>query len=89
MMHTYVKHGSVLKCSKCNRTFTHVDGSECSVSEDNPGLGDRVELLLSSLGVTEESYAAAKAKFGLPPNCGCAARKRWLNKVSEWWRGQS
>lgn len=51
-------------------------------------MGDRVEQLMQSLGITEDRYRAAKALFGLPPTCHCAARKEWLNNVSAWWRGQ-
>jgi hypothetical protein len=54
----------------------------------NPGLGDAVESLLKGIGVTQDRYKAAKELFGLPPNCGCNARKEWLNKVSDWWRTQ-
>ena len=53
-----------------------------------PGLGDQVESLLASVGVTKERYAKAKELFGLPPTCGCESRKLYLNRVSEWWRGQ-
>jgi hypothetical protein len=48
-------------------------------------LGDAVESVLAGIGITPDRYAAAKEFFGLPPNCGCAARKEWLNKVSDWW----
>jgi hypothetical protein len=51
----------------------------------NVGLGDAVESLLASIGVTQDRYKAAKELFGLPPNCGCTLRKEWLNKVSDWW----
>ncbi len=53
------------------------------------GLGDYVERTLKKLGVTPERYAAVKDLFGLDPGCNCKARKEWLNKVSEWWRGES
>ena len=46
-------------------------------------LGDAIELGLASLGITPESYVEFKEKFGLPPTCGCAERKRWLNKFGE------
>lgn len=52
-----------------------------------PGLGDYTEQLLTSIGVTKDRYVAAKQLFGLPPTCGCDARKEWLNRVSDWWRG--
>lgn len=50
----------------------------------SPGWGDRLETTLTKMGITEERYVAVKAKFGLPPCCGCAARKAWLNKVEQW-----
>jgi hypothetical protein len=51
-----------------------------------PGLGDQVESLLASIGITEDRYKEVKEKFGLPPTCNCPARKEFLNRVSEWWR---
>lgn len=53
-----------------------------------PGWGDYAELVFASIGITPESYCTAKAMFGLPPTCNCADRKEWLNRVSDWWRGQ-
>ena len=52
------------------------------------GLGDLAEHLLASLGVTKEKYLAVKQACGLPPTCNCDARKEWLNRVSDWLRGQ-
>lgn len=53
-----------------------------------PGLGDWTERQLKKLGVAQDRYKAAKEYAGLAPTCSCEARKQWLNKVSEWWRGQ-
>ncbi len=53
------------------------------------GLGDYTEKLLAKIGVTPESYVAAKEFAGLAPTCNCAGRKEWLNRVSDWWRGES
>ena len=47
------------------------------------GLGDLVGEFLATLGVTPESYVAAKEKVGLAPSCNCEARKVWLNKLGE------
>ena len=44
------------------------------------GLGDIVENVLQSFGVTEERF---KAWFGLQ-ECGCSRRKAWLNKLFSW-----
>lgn len=48
-------------------------------NQASAGLGDRIETVLSSIGITPESYVNFKTKFGLPPTCGCADRKAWLN----------
>ena len=52
------------------------------------GWGDAVTTALKKIGVTEEGYKAAKQLFGLPPTCGCAKRREWLNRVGEWWNGK-
>lgn len=52
------------------------------------GWGDNVTTFLKGIGVTEDSYKAIKQKFGLPPTCGCAQRREWLNKVGRWWNGE-
>lgn len=51
------------------------------------GLGDRVESLLASVGITKDRWLEAKKIVGLPPTCGCQSRQEYLNKVSAWWRG--
>lgn len=53
------------------------------------GLGDFTENVLASIGITKDRYKAAKELFGLSPTCNCELRKQWLNRVSDWWRGQS
>ncbi len=71
------------ECRKCNKSWFSEDRLEehdCSGGESK-GLGDRLELYLKSVGVTEDRYKEVKEKFGLPPKCGCAKRKRWLNAV--------
>lgn len=42
------------------------------------GLGDLVETALKSVGITED-----EVKKWIP-NCGCAKRKRWLNRLTDW-----
>ena len=51
-------------------------------------LGDITEQILRGFGVTKERYCEAKRLFGLVPECLCDARREWLNRVSDWWRGQ-
>lgn len=54
-----------------------------------PGLGDRVHSLLGTFGITPERYVEVKKLFGLPPTCGCAARRDWLNRVGRWLQGDN
>ncbi len=56
--------------------------------EKKPGLGDFTESLLQRIGVTKERYIEAKKMFGGAPTCNCEKRKAWLNRVSDWWRGE-
>jgi hypothetical protein len=52
------------------------------------GLGDNVERMLKTLGITAERYIEVKKRFGLPPTCNCAGRREWLNKVGRWLAGE-
>lgn len=82
-------------CSRCGRkgpSSQPLDKiyAQCLVQPDGVEqqpkpwqLGDDLETMLTALGVTKDKWKAAKQKFGLPPNCGCAARQEWLNRVSE------
>jgi hypothetical protein len=45
------------------------------------GLGDKIERVLKSLGITEERYSEMKRVAGFSPNCGCRARKEFFNKL--------
>lgn len=56
-------------------------------AEQGSGLGDKVEKLLTSVGITEDRYKQIKQMFGLPPRCNCRQRKEWLNKVGRWFAG--
>lgn len=86
----------VAVCTECGRRVTVFGDvstiySQCGQAQPQPqpGLGDYVEGLLQSVGITKERYKAAKELFGLPPNCSCDSRREWLNRVSDWWRGTS
>lgn len=52
------------------------------------GWGDRITSALKKIGITEERYKDVKAKFGLPPTCGCPQRREWLNRIGRWWNGE-
>jgi hypothetical protein len=48
------------------------------------GLGDVVEDVLQTFGITEERF---KAFFGLK-ECNCSKRKAWLNNIFSWKKNQ-
>ena len=84
------------KCARCGREYVGTRAGEtlaqCGVktkstsSRPTAGAGDRLEAILSSVGITQDRYKEAKKLFGLPPTCNCGKRKEWLNRVGEWWR---
>ena len=47
---------------------------------DLTGLGDVVESVLTSMGITQERF---KSWFGLE-ECNCTKRKKWLNNLLSW-----
>lgn len=49
---------------------------------DTVGLGDVVETILKSVGITEERF---KQLFNLK-ECNCTKRKAWLNSLLSWHR---
>jgi len=50
------------------------------INPETKGLGDVVEDVLKTFGVTEERF---KQWFGLQ-ECGCSKRKKWLNGLFSW-----
>lgn len=48
------------------------------------GLGDVVENVLTSVGITQERF---KEWFGLK-ECNCTKRKAWLNSLFSWKKSQ-
>lgn len=48
------------------------------------GLGDVVENVLKTFGITEERF---KDWFNLQ-ECGCSRRKAWLNRIFSWKKNQ-
>ena len=51
---------------------------------DTTGLGDVVESVLQSFGITEERF---KKWFNLK-ECGCSKRKKYLNNLFSWKKNQ-
>lgn len=54
--------------------------SSNSTEQSLTGLGDVVESVLSSVGITEEKF---KEWFNLQ-ECNCSKRKKWLNNLFSW-----
>ena len=52
---------------------------------DTRGLGDVVEDVLKTFGVTQERF---KSWFNLK-ECNCSARKKWLNNLFSWKKKKS
>ncbi len=50
------------------------------LSQDTKGLGDVVEDVLKTFGITEERF---KQWFNLK-ECNCSKRKQWLNSIFSW-----
>lgn len=50
------------------------------LEQNNIGLGDVIEHVLQSVGITEERF---KSFFGLQ-ECNCTKRKAWLNNLFSW-----
>jgi hypothetical protein len=48
-----------------------------------PGLGDQIETVLTSVGITKERWLDTKESIGLPRICNCTARQEWLNTLGE------
>ena len=96
-----VPHGKGSRCTKCGKelnfppegvnSWCRAQGNQTvfAARENAAALGDITEAALRSIGITEDRYKAAKELFGMSPTCNCQKRKDWLNKVSNWWAGES
>ncbi|NBW09330.1 MAG: hypothetical protein EBR82_15025 [Caulobacteraceae bacterium] len=51
-------------------------------------VGDAVEQMLTSVGITKERVEQWTRTSGKSGGCGCASRQRWLNELGfkvQWW----
>lgn len=55
-------------------------GIRYNQGDDITGLGDVVESVLTSMGITQERF---KQWFNLK-ECNCTKRKKWLNNLFSW-----
>ena len=55
-------------------------GVRYNQGDDMTGLGDVVEGVLTSMGITQERF---KEWFNLK-ECNCTKRKKWLNNLFSW-----
>ena len=55
-------------------------GIRYNQGDDMTGLGDVVESVLTSMGITQERF---KQWFNLK-ECNCSKRKKWLNNLFSW-----
>jgi hypothetical protein len=69
--------------SEINQVITELEKRGIDVNDHlrgTVGLGDVVEDVLKTVGITEERF---KQWFGLK-ECGCSKRKKWLNGLFSW-----
>ena len=59
-------------------------GIRYNQGDDMTGLGDVVEGILVSMGITQERF---KEWFNLK-ECNCSKRKKWLNNLFSWKRNK-
>jgi len=59
-------------------------GIKYNQGDDMTGLGDVVESVLVSMGITQERF---KEWFNLK-ECNCSKRKKWLNNLFSWKRNK-
>lgn len=59
-------------------------GIRYNQGDDMTGLGDVVEGILVSMGITQERF---KEWFNLK-ECNCSKRKKWLNNLFSWKKNQ-
>ena len=59
-------------------------GVKYNHGDDMTGLGDVVESVLTSMGITQERF---KEWFNLK-ECNCTKRKKWLNNLFSWKKRQ-
>jgi len=59
-------------------------GIKYNQGDDLTGLGDVVESVLTSMGITQERF---KEWFNLK-ECNCTKRKKWLNNLFSWKKNQ-
>lgn len=83
-------------CERCGRELprdlfhNEVYRQQCAgTPAERKKLGDKVEALFASIGITQDKYKEVKEKFGWPPTCDCPKRKEWLNRVDDWLHGRS
>jgi hypothetical protein len=84
------------KCTLCGKVYRSKDCTaksicrvEATPEQKEKLLGDKVEGILSSCGVTEESYRSFKAWLLRMPieeiDCNCKERKEKLNALHQRW----
>jgi hypothetical protein len=79
---------SLLRCRACGREVVttsppYQTHAVCRDQTSRFQLGDQLEVALTAIGITKESYRKAKQVLGLPPTCNCDKRKEWLNQMGQ------
>ncbi len=70
-------------CRRCGYAFklksANPPNKRCKVL----GLGDKVEWVLSRLGITKARVSHVVQKFTRKPSCGCSQRQEALNELGD------
>ena len=70
-------------CKVCGASHREgvVQNCPSTLRKPTQGLGDKVESVLTSVGITKQRYRKFKKALGLKGDCGCNKRKEALNKL--------
>ena len=61
----------------------HATGATPETFPPPEGLGDTISTQLKRIGITQETYQAAKKKVGLKETCGCQWRQKLANTLGK------
>ena len=78
----FCRAGSNCKCRRCGLLVKFA--GECQSLRGvckRRGLGDLIEMLLSTVGITKARYQRLRQAVGLKKPCGCGARQKALNRI--------
>lgn len=72
-------------CQNCGHKIPKRLGDNVrrSCGKAKPKLGDRIETILKTVGITQDRYKELKELAGWKPNCACPQRVYFLNRITK------